>query len=70
MAQFCLLELVHYSGIGYFFAMKKLLNHLAALPENGRFQTYTYQRILGGANKILYKVVGQEGAFAVKFTLY
>lgn len=49
--------------------MDQLLTHLATWPEDGRFQAHTYQKISGGANNILYKIVGEDGTFAVKFTL-
>lgn len=49
--------------------MDQLLTHLATWPQNGRFQPHTYQKINGGANNILYKVSGEEGDLAVKFTL-
>lgn len=49
--------------------MHQLLAHLATWPQNGRFQKYAYQQIGGGANNILYKVSGEDGTFAVKFTL-
>jgi aminoglycoside phosphotransferase (APT) family kinase protein len=65
----CQIELVHYSEICYFFIMRELLEYLATWPEDGRFQSHTYQKIEGGANNILYKVSGDEGDLAVKFTL-
>lgn len=49
--------------------MRMLLDHLAVWPPDGRFQTFTYRQIHGGANNILYKVSGPDGDFAVKFTL-
>ncbi|MBK8903950.1 MAG: aminoglycoside phosphotransferase family protein [Anaerolineaceae bacterium] len=49
--------------------MQPLLDHLATWPPDGRCQSYTYQQIHGGANNILYKVSGDVGDFAVKFTL-
>ena len=49
--------------------MRKLLAHLATWPEDGRFQSQTYQKISGGANNILYKVSGEAGDLAVKFAL-
>jgi aminoglycoside phosphotransferase (APT) family kinase protein len=49
--------------------MHQLLAHLATWPEDGRFQSHTYRKISGGANNILYKVSGEDGDLAVKFTL-
>ena len=49
--------------------MRKLLDYLATWPEDGRFQSHTIQKIGGGANNILYKVSGEDGDLAVKFTL-
>jgi len=49
--------------------MHQLLAHLATWPEDGRFHSHTYQKINGGANNILYKVSGDDGVLAVKFTL-
>ncbi len=49
--------------------MEQLLAHLVTWPLDGRFQPYAYQKISGGANNILYKVRGEDGTYAVKFTL-
>ena len=59
-------------GLGwvcYGWNMRELINYLATWPEDGRFQSHTIQKISGGANNILYKVCGDEGDLAVKFTL-
>lgn len=49
--------------------MYDLIEHLATFPENGRFQYYSYQRISGGANNILYRVTNDAHDLAVKFTV-
>ena len=50
-------------------AMYDLIEHLATFPENGRFQSYTYQRIAGSANNILYRATNEVHDLAVKFTV-
>lgn len=49
--------------------MEDLIAHLSTFPENGRFQAYTYQRIDGSANNLLYRAIGDTHDLAVKFTV-
>ena len=49
--------------------MYDLIEYLTTFPENGRFQSYVYQRISGSANNILYRVTNEEHDLAIKFTV-
>jgi len=49
--------------------MYDLIEYLSTFPENGRFQSYVYQRISGSANNILYRATNEEHDIAVKFTV-
>jgi aminoglycoside phosphotransferase (APT) family kinase protein len=49
--------------------MEYLIAHLTTFPENGRFQSYTYQRIDGSDNNILYRTTSEKHNLAFKFTI-